>query len=338
MNHPPFIVAEMSGNHDRSLARALDTVEAAAKCGVNALKLQTYTADKLTLNLSQREFIVNDPTSPWHGKSLHELYEQAYTPWEWHGRIMKRANELGLICFSSPFDETAVDFLETLRVPCYKVASFEIVDIPLIERIAATGKPMIISTGMATQEEIAEAISAARVNGCTELALMKCTSSYPARPEECNIRTIPNMKELFGCEVGLSDHTRGIGVAIASVAVGASIIEKHFTLSRDPDGVDREFSLEPDEMANLVREAHAAWGSLGEATYGPSESEKRSTVFRRSLYITRDIKKGEALSRDNFRSIRPGNGLAPKYTKDLTGKRVVCDLPKGSALSWDLVY
>ncbi len=334
---PPYIVAELSANHDNSLTRALATVEAAAKCGVNAIKLQTYTPDTLTLNLSDPEFMINDPESLWQGRSLYELYQRAHTPWEWHEPIMRLAREFGLDCFSTPFDDTAVDFLESLDVPCYKVASFEIVDIPLIEKIASTGKPMIISTGMATVSEIEEAVYAARTQGCSDLALLKCSSVYPAAPAESNIRTIPHMRELFGLEVGLSDHTPGIGVAIAAVVVGASIIEKHFTLSRGDSGIDGKFSLVPGEMASLVIEAQVAWRSLGNVMYGPTTSENSSRKLRRSLYTIKDIKKGESLSGDNFRSIRPGQGLAPKHVKTIIGKRVNADLPRGTALTWDVI-
>lgn len=331
-------MAEISGNHNRSLSRALATVGAAASCGVNAIKLQTYNPDILTLNLNKRDFRIHESKSLWHGRSLYDLYEEAHTPLEWHEPIMKRARELGLECFSTPFDETGVAFLESLDVPCYKIASFEIVDIPLIECIASTGKPLIISTGMATTAEIGDAVAATKNSGCKQMALLKCSSAYPAEPDESNLRTIPHMRELFQCEVGLSDHSRGIGVAVASVAMGASLIEKHFTLNRDDGGVDSKFSLEPHEMEMLVIETNRAWQSLGAVSYGPTESEISSIMFRRSLYITQDMKKGQALSRDNFRSIRPGFGLAPKHFNELMGKRVKKNLPKGTALSWDLIY
>ncbi|WP_181391516.1 pseudaminic acid synthase [Methanospirillum stamsii] len=336
-NHPPFIIAEMSGNHNHSLDRALAIVEAAAQAGAHAIKLQTYTADTMTLDIAEGEFFISDRNSLWNGQSLYSLYKQAHTPWEWHAPIMKQAEELGLICFSTPFDETAVEFLETLDVPAYKIASFEIIDLPLIRRVAATGKPVIISTGMATIAEIDEAVRTARDAGCRDLILLKCTSTYPASPENSNILTIPHMRELFGCEVGLSDHTLGIGTAIAAVAHGATVIEKHFTLSRADGGVDSAFSMEPDEFRMLVDETKRAWQSLGRVQYEPGEDEKRSLVFRRSLYITQDMKNGDSLTRENLRSIRPGLGLPPKYYDMLLEKRVNRDVRKGTAVEWGMV-
>ena len=337
LGHPPFIIAEMSGNHNQSLNRALAIVAAAAKAGAHALKLQTYTADTMTLDIAEREFFVNDPDSLWKGRSLYELYKEAYTPWEWHKTIFDRCRELGLIYLSTPFDETAVDFLEGLNVPCYKIASFENTDIPLIRKVAATGKPMIISTGMATIAELDETVRTAREAGCRDLILLKCTSSYPATPEHTNILTIPHMAKLFDCQVGLSDHTMGIGAAVASVALGATVIEKHFTLSRADGGVDSAFSMEPDEMSALVIETERARQTLGKISYGPTEKEKRSLVFRRSLYIAQDMKEGEVLTKENLRAIRPGLGLAPKYYDILLGKKVVKDIKKGTPMSWDLV-
>ena len=333
----PFIIAEMSGNHNQSLQRALEIVEAAAKAGARALKIQTYTADTMTLDLNEGEFHIGDPTSLWQGKSLHALYQEAYTPWEWHQPIFERCKELGMIGFSTPFDETAVDFLEELGVPCYKIASFENTDIPLISKVASTGKPMIISTGMATAAELDETVRAAREAGCGDIVLLKCTSTYPSTPENTNILTIPHMRELFGCEVGLSDHTMGIGVAVASVALGATVIEKHFTLRRADGGVDSAFSMEPHEMAALVLESERAWQALGRVTYGPTEAERKSLAFRRSLYIARDMEAGEVLTPDNMRSIRPGNGLPCKYMDTLLGKRVLRRVKKGTPVSWDLV-
>jgi N-acetylneuraminate synthase len=327
----------MSGNHNQSLDRALAIVEAAAKAGAHAVKLQTYTADTMTLDIAEREFFINDPDSLWKGKSLYELYKEAYTPWEWHKPIFEYCRELGLIYLSTPFDETAVDFLEELDVPCYKIASFENADIPLIRKAAATGKPMIISTGMATIAELDETVRTAREAGCRDLILLKCTSSYPATPENTNILTIPHMAKLFDCQVGLSDHTMGIGAAVASVALGATMIEKHFTLSRADGGVDSVFSMEPDEMRNLVAATKRAWQALGKVSYGPTEKEKKSLIFRRSLYIVQDMKKGDILTRENLKAIRPGLGLAPKYYDMLLGKRVDRDVQRGTAVSWELV-
>ena len=331
----PFIIAEMSGNHNQSLERALKIVEAAAEAGVDAVKLQTYTADTMTIDKSDGEFFITDENSLWKGCSLYELYQKAHTPWEWHRSIFERCRELGLLCFSTPFDASAVDFLEELNVPCYKIASFENIDLPLIKKVAKTGKPIIASTGMATVAELDDLVRAARENGCEDLTLLKCTSSYPATPDGTNLRTISHMKELFHCNVGLSDHTLGIGVAVASVALGATVIEKHFTLSRAEGGVDAAFSVEPKEMAQLVRECHAAWEALGEVSYEPTDYEKKSFVFRRSLYIVEDMKSGDLLTEKNIRCIRPGLGLSPKYYEILLGKCVTRDMKKGTPLSWE---
>jgi N-acetylneuraminate synthase len=333
----PFIIAEMSGNHNQSLERALSIVEAAAKAGVHALKIQTYTADTMTLDLDDGEFVISDLKSLWYGKSLYKLYQEAYTPWEWHKPIFDRCRELGIIGFSTPFDETAVDFLESLDVPCYKIASFENTDIPLVRKVAATGKPLIISSGMASIAELDETVRAARSAGCNDLVLLKCTSTYPASPENTHIKTIPHMKDLFACEVGLSDHTMGIGVAVASVAVGATVIEKHFTLNRSDGGVDSAFSLEPDEMRNLVIESRRAWQALGQVTYGPLEEEKSSLAYRRSLYIVKDIQANEILTLDNVRAIRPGYGLPPKHQNIVLGRQAKIFLRKGTALHWDMI-
>jgi len=335
--NPPFIIAEMSGNHNQSLERALEIVEAAAKSGAHALKLQTYTPDTMTLDLKDGDFFISDEASLWKGKSLYELYAEAHTPWEWHKPIFQRARELGLIAFSTPFDETAVDFLENLDVPCYKVASFENTDLPLIRKIAATGKPMIISTGMASIAELDETVRTAREAGCNDIILLKCTSTYPATPENTNILTIPHMCALFDCEVGLSDHTMGLGVSVASVALGATVIEKHFTLNRADGGVDSTFSLEPQEMCSLVTETKRAWHALGKIQYGPTNKEKKSMVYRRSLYITQDLKAGDRLTKENLRAIRPGYGVAPKYFDILLGKRVNQDVKCGTPMVWELI-
>jgi len=333
----PFIIAELSGNHNQSLDRALEIVEAAANSGAHGLKLQTYTPDTMTLDLTEGEFFISDDSILWQGRSLYDLYQEAHTPWEWHKPIFARARELGLIVFSTPFDDTAVDFLEDLDVPCYKIASFENADIPLIRKVASTGKPMIISTGMATIAELDETVQTARENGCQEIVLLKCTSTYPATPENTNLLTIPHMRELFGCEVGLSDHTLGVGAAVASVALGATVIEKHFTLSRADGGVDAAFSLEPQEMKNLVEESKRAWQALGNVQYGPMEAEKKSMVFRRSLYISQDMQAGDVLTTENVRSIRPGHGLLPKYLNVVLGKKVPREVKRGSPLAWDLI-
>jgi N-acetylneuraminate synthase len=334
---PPFIVAEMSGNHNQSLDRALQIVEAAHQAGAHAIKLQTYTADTITLPIHEREFVISDPKMPWKGRSLHELYQEAYTPWEWHGPIFQRASELGLVCFSSPFDESAVEFLEELGAPCYKIASFENNDLPLIRKAASTGKPIIISTGMATEEEIGEAVAAARDAGCRDMVLLKCTSTYPASPKNTNILTIPHMRSVFGCQVGLSDHTAGIGVAVASVSLGASVIEKHFTLRRADGGVDSTFSMEPAEMASLVSETLRAWQALGSVSYGCTPAEESSRRYRRSLYVVADMQAGEAFTKTNVRSIRPGLGLAPKFLPEVLGRKAARPLVKGMPLSWDLI-
>lgn len=335
--HAPFVIAEMSGNHNQSLERALRIVEAAARTGAHALKIQTYTADSMTLDLDEGEFHISDPNSLWAGTSLYKLYGEAFTPWEWHKPIFDRASELGMIAFSTPFDDEAVNFLETLDVPCYKIASFENTDLPLIRRVAATGKPLIISTGMATVAELDESVRAARQAGCRELVLLKCTSTYPATPQNTNIMTIPHLRELFGCEVGLSDHTMGIGVSVASVALGATVVEKHFTLCRADGGVDSTFSMEPAEMAQLVVETERAWQSLGHVSYGATAAEEKSRVFRRSIYASENIAEGELLSSANVRIIRPGLGLAPKYFELVVGKRAKQAIKRGTPIHWDLV-
>lgn len=336
-DYPPFIIAEMSGNHNRCLERALQMVASAAKAGVHALKLQTYTADTMTLNLDNGHFCINDPHSLWKGYSLYKLYQEASTPWEWHKPIFECCRDLGLIAFSTPFDESAVDFLEELDVPCYKIASFENTYLPLISKIAKTGKPLIISTGMATLSELDEAVSTIRKAGCSKFILLKCTSSYPASPADTNLKTIPHMQQLFKCQVGLSDHTLGIGAAVASIALGATVVEKHYTLSRADGGMDSAFSLEPEEMKQLVVETQRAWQALGNIAYGPAVGEKSSLTLRRSLYITEDLQKGDVLNKSNLRAIRPGMGLPPKYYDIFLGKRVTQNVKKGTPLSWELI-
>lgn len=333
----PFIIAEMSGNHNQSLERALAIVDAAAAAGVDAIKIQTYTADTMTLDIDTGEFFIADQDSLWKGETLYQLYEKAHTPWEWHKPIFDRCKEHGIMGFSTPFDDTSVDFLEELGVPCYKIASFENIDLPLIRKVARTGKPIIASTGMTTVSELADLVQTARDNGCADLTLLKCTSSYPSSPEGTNLRTISHMRELFGCDVGLSDHTLGIGVAVASVALGATVIEKHFTLSRADGGVDAAFSLEPDEMAQLVRECRAAALAMGEVRYEMAEQEKKSLQFRRSLYIAEDMRAGDVLTEKNLRRIRPGHGLSPKHYDALLGQKVRCDVKRGTPMSWELV-
>ena len=291
----------------------------------------------MTLDLGVGEFFIDDPKSLWTGRSLHELYREAHTPWAWHGPIFQRCRELGLIYLSTPFDETAVDFLASLDVPCYKIASFENTDLPLIQKVAAMGKPVIISTGMASVSELDQAVRSAREVGCQDLILLKCTSSYPATPEHTNIRTIPHLRELFGVEVGLSDHTMGVGVAVAAVALGATVVEKHFTLSRADGGVDAAFSLEPPEFGSLVLETLRAWQALGKASYGPSGSERDSLRFRRSHYVARDMVAGEVFTPENLRIVRPGFGLPPKYHDLLMGRRITRDAKKGTPVSWDLI-
>lgn len=333
----PFIIAEMSGNHNQSLERALAIVDAAADAGVDAVKIQTYTADTMTIDIDTGEFFISDKDSLWKGETLYHLYEKAHTPWEWHKAIFERCKERGIMGFSTPFDDTSVDFLEDLGVPCYKIASFENVDLPLIRKVARTGKPIIASTGMTTVAELSDLVRTVRENGCTDLTLLKCTSSYPASPEGTNLRTIPHMRELFGCAVGLSDHTLGIGAAVASVALGAAVIEKHFTLSRAEGGVDAAFSLEPVEMAQLVRECRTAALALGAVSYERAEQEQKSLQFRRSLYVVEDMKAGDVFTEKNLRRIRPGMGISPKYYDALLGRCVKCDVKRGTPVSWDIV-
>jgi N-acetylneuraminate synthase len=333
----PYLIAEMSGNHNQSLERALKIVEAAARAGADAIKLQTYTPDTMTLNVSMPGFVIEDPDSLWAGRQLYDLYQEAHTPWEWHAAIMQHAASLGLHCFSTPFDDSAVDFLESLGVPAYKVASFENTDLPLIRKVARTGKPLLISTGMASAAEIDEAVRTARTAGCAELVLLKCTSTYPASPECSNVRTIPNLRETFGCEVGLSDHTMGCGVAVAAVTLGAALIEKHFTLRRADGGADSKFSLEPSEFAMLREETERAWQALGQVSYGAVAAERKSLLFRRSLYFVVDVKAGAKITADNIRAIRPGFGLPTRYLEQVLGMRVTRDVQRGTPLAWELL-
>lgn len=335
--HQPFIIAEMSGNHGQSLDKAKALIDAAAEAGAHALKLQTYTPDTITLDVHEGEFFISNPDSLWQGNSLYNLYQQAMTPWEWHQPLFDYARGKGLVAFSTPFDLTAVDFLESLAVPCYKIASFENIDHALLAAVARTGKPVIVSTGMATQAELAESVQVLRDNGCADLILLKCTSNYPARPLDANLLTIPHLAALFDCQVGLSDHTPGVGVAVAAVALGATVVEKHFVLDRKGGEVDAEFSLEPHELAMLVQETARARDALGKVHYGCTEKEVASRVHRRSLYIAKDLAAGTILTTENLRSVRPGLGLAPKYLPLLLGKAVKQAVKKGTPMSWELI-
>jgi pseudaminic acid synthase len=335
--HPPFIIAEMSGNHNGSLERALKIVDMVAENGAHAIKLQTYTPDTMTLNLRTKEFRINDKTSLWKGKSLYKLYEEAQTPWEWHKPIFERARKHGLVAFSSPFDSNAVEFLESLNVPMYKIASAELVDLNLIRCVAQTKKPVILSTGMASISEIHDAVAIARSNGCPHVVLLKCTAAYPANPEESNLNSIPVMRDVFQVQVGLSDHTLGIGAAIASVAMGGTIIEKHVTLAREDGGVDSAFSLEPHELRLLVSESKIAQVAMGSNQIGPTEAERNSLKFRRSLYAIENIKLGERLTEQNVRAIRPGFGLPPKNLSNVIGRKVSCHVKRGTAINWNLI-
>lgn len=333
--HQPYVIAEMSANHNGSLEQAFNLVDAAAGAGADAIKLQTYTADTITLDCDSEEFRIHGGL--WDGKTLHQLYQEAHTPWDWHKPLFDHARKLGINIFSSPFDNTAIDLLEDLNAPAYKIASFEAVDLPLIKYAASTGKPLIISTGMADAEEIQEAIEAARAGGCRDLAILHCVSGYPAPAEDYNLRTIPDMIERFGLVTGLSDHTLDNITAIASVALGASIIEKHFTLNRDGGGPDDSFSLEPAELTFLCQGAKTAWQALGKVDYGIKSSEKDNSKFRRSLYIVNDLSAGDIIRPNDIRSIRPGLGLPPKYYASILGRRVRRDVHRGEPLSWDLM-
>ena len=333
--YPCYIVAEMSANHNHDYDAAVEIIRAAKEAGANAVKIQTYTADTITLDCDNEYFKITE--GPWAGRTLHELYEEAYTPWEWQPKLKKVADEIGITLFSTPFDETAVDFLEEMDVPCYKIASFELVDIPLIKKAASTGKPMIMSTGMATLSEIEDAVNAAREAGSGEIILLKCTSSYPAPPEEANLATIPHMAEAFDCPAGLSDHTMGIAVPVAAVTLGAVMIEKHFTLSRENKGPDSFFSLEPQELNEMIEAVRTVEKARGKVSYKRTEKEEKSLIFRRSLFAVKDIKKGESFSLDNIRSVRPGNGLPPKFLSIIIDKKASTDIQKGTPISWNLI-
>lgn len=337
LDSPPFCIAEMSGNHNGSLERALEIVRAAKEAGAHALKLQTYTADTITLDCDSDDFIINDPESLWAGRNLHQLYDEAHTPWEWHKEIFDLANSLGMEAFSSPFDETAVEFLEDLNVPAYKIASFECTHLPLIRKVASTKKPMIISTGLASFAEIEEAVQTARDAGNEQLVVLKCTSDYPADASDANLITIKDMQEKLGVLIGLSDHTKGIGVAVASVVHGAVVIEKHFTTARADGGVDSDFSLEENEFKMLVEESKNAWASRGVLHYGGTEAEQNSKAFRQSVHFSKDVKAGDKLTADNLIIRRPGYGLAPKNYDSLIGKTAKVDIKKGDRSSLELV-
>jgi pseudaminic acid synthase len=336
-NDPPFIVAELSGNHQGSYERLVQLVDAAQASGAHAVKLQTYTPDTITLDIHTKEFMINDPQSLWAGRSLFDLYQEAHTPWEWHAPIFEYCKKIGITVFSTPFDETAVDFLEKLNVPCYKIASLEIVDLPLIRKAASTGKPIILSTGAATVDEIQEAVQAARDAGCKDLILLKCTAAYPANPADMNLRTIPNLSERFNVLAGLSDHSLGIGVAVASVALGACFIEKHLTMHRSEGGVDSAFSMEPSELKSLVVETKRAWQALGKVCYEPQASEKGTWLHRPSLYFVEDLNEGTLIEARHLRTVRPGAGLPPKELPKLLGKKLLKAVKKGTPAAWDLV-
>lgn len=335
--HKPFVIAEMSGNHNQSIDRAMAIIDAAAEAGAHAVKLQTYTPDTMTINTTGGLFEINDPDSLWKGRNLYDLYKEAHTPWEWHKPLFDHARKKGLLIFSTPFDETAVDFLEELGVGAYKVASFENTDWPLLKKIASTGKPVIMSTGLATLADIDEAVRTIREAGCKDLVLLKCTSTYPATPENTHLATIPHMREMFKCHVGLSDHTMGIGAAIAAVALGAPVVEKHFTLRRADGGVDSTFSIEPEELKNLVIESERAFLAMGQVFYGVQEAEKKSLRFKRSLYVVKDVKAGDIFTADNLRVIRPGDGMQPKYYETVLGKKASQDIKAGTPLTWEVL-
>jgi len=335
LSHPTYIIAEMSANHNQDIDRAEALIRAAADAGADAIKLQTYTADTITIPCNNKHFTIEGTL--WEGKTLHDLYQEAYMPWDWTPRLMTLANDLGMGCFSTPFDDTAVDFLEECGVPCYKIASFEIVDIPLLKTIASTGKPVIMSTGMASLAEIDEAVQTLKNNGCTQYALLKCTSAYPAPPEESNLRTIPHLAETFACPAGLSDHTMGSAVAIAAVSLGASIVEKHFTLSRADNGPDSSFSMEPNEFQQMVQDIRTAESAIGHINYELTKKQKESIAFRRSIFVVQEIQEGEPFTSENLRSIRPGNGLHTRYFESILGRKASCVISKGTPLDWGMI-
>lgn len=335
-NHPPMIVAEVSANHKGSIEEAFKLIEAAKEAGVHAIKFQTYTPDTLTLDIDEGDFVIRDPKSPWYGRNLYHLYHEAYTPWEWHKPLFEYCHNLGLVYFSTPFDETAVDFLETLNVPCYKIASLEIVDLPLIAKVAATKKPLILSTGGATLEEIGEAVTVARQAGCRDLILLKCTAAYPAKPEDIHLRTIPDLMTRFDTLIGLSDHTLSLGVPIASVALGACLIEKHFILSRIDGGVDSLFSLEPAEFKVLVEESKKTFDALGHVIYEPVPSEKSTLSLRPSLFFITDLPAGTQVTTEHIRTLRPHSGLPPKEFNHIIGKQLKCAVKQGTPVQWKL--
>jgi len=337
-NQVPFIIAEMSGNHNQDINRALELVKAAADAGAHALKLQTYTADTITMNHRGGLFDINDKNSLWYGKNLYELYQEAHTPWEWHKEIFDYAKSLGMLAFSSPFDETAVDFLESLDVPAYKIASFESNHFPLLKKVAQTGKPILISSGTSKLNELYESVQYLKECGAKDIIVFKCTSTYPATPENTNLNTIPVFQSIFeDCIIGLSDHTMGIGASVAAVALGARVIEKHFTLRRSDGGVDSAFSLEPQELKSLVKETETAFLAMGGVQMDTQKVEKKSRQFKRSIYISKDIKEGELLTDENLKIIRPGDGLDPKFLEEVLGRKAAKDLVKGTPLSWHIV-
>lgn len=333
--YKPYVIAELSANHNGSIERALETIEMAVQCGADAIKLQTYTADTMTIDCDHEDFHIQGGL--WDGYKLYDLYQQAHTPFEWHEAMFAKARQLGITVFSTPFDETAVDLLEALDAPAYKIASFELTDLPLIKRVAETAKPMIISTGMGNLEEITDAVGAARAGGCKELVLLHCISGYPSPVDQANLATIIDIEERFDCVVGLSDHTLGTAVSVAAIPLGASLIEKHVTLDRSEKGPDSEFSLEPNELKTLVEDTASAWKAIGKPGYERKPVEQASVKFRRSIYFVKDLKAGDVITDQAVRRIRPGYGLAPKYLQDILGKTVTKDIVRGTATTWDLI-